>query len=162
MAIILIGFMASGKSTTAQFIDPDAIDTDTIISSKFGMTTAEYFEKYGEEIFRLREEEVLGKYINFDKIISTGGGIVESVTNQRLLSSQSQVVYLKADFEILVRRIAADKRNRRSLFENSTVSEFRAIYDRRTSIYEELSTLTIDTTNKSIQEIASEILASFS
>lgn len=161
MTLILIGFMAAGKSTVARLLDRNAIDTDAVISSKFGMSTAEYFDKYGQIAFRQREEEVLTELAFIDGVISTGGGIVESHINQKLLSDQKQVVYLKADFETLVHRINNDTSIRRSLFESSTPKEFRKIYDYRVAIYEKLSKLTVDTTNKKPQEIATQILAHF-
>ncbi|MDR0297350.1 MAG: shikimate kinase [Streptococcaceae bacterium] len=158
--MILIGFMGAGKSTIARLLDINFVDTDAFIEAKVGMKTPAYFERYGEQEFRRREEEALAEILAarvMPAIISTGGGLIESARNQALLADRHDVVYLKADFETLVARLSADTLNRRSLFENSTAEEFRAVFDRRQAIYEKLSALTVTTEQKTPEEIADEI-----
>ncbi len=71
--------------------------------------------------------------------MSTGGGVVISQRNRDLLKTNTDNIYLKADFETLYQRIAADKDNQRPLFLNNSKEELAAIFQERQAWYEEVS-----------------------
>ena len=80
-SIVLIGMMGAGKSSVGYCLQRRTgftlIDTDEIVSSKFGMSIAEIFAEHGEEKFREAETEALRISQPPTKtIIVTGGGIV--------------------------------------------------------------------------------------
>ena len=157
MAKILLGFMGAGKSTIAKALDPDYLDMDALIEKRLGMSIAEFFAEKGEGAFRQIESEVLAELLKTEQVVSTGGGVVISQRNRDLLKTNSDNIYLKADFETLYQRISADKNNQRPLFLSKTKEELQKIFQERESWYEEVASKVIDVTRLSPEEIAEEL-----
>ncbi|CJG47668.1 prephenate dehydratase [Streptococcus pneumoniae] len=128
MAKVLLGFMGAGKSTIARGLDPNYLDMDALIEKRLGMSIANFFAEKGEAAFRHVESEVLADLLQTDQVVSTGGGVVISQRNRDLLKTNTDNIYLKADFETLYLRIAADKDNQRPLFLNNSKEELVAIF----------------------------------
>ena len=146
MAKVLLGFMGAGKSTIARGLDPNYLDMDSLIEERLGMSIAEFFAEKGEGAFRQIESEVLAELLETDQVVSTGGGVVISQRNRDLLKTNSDNIYLKADFDTLYQRIAADKDNQRPLFLNNSKEELAAIFQERQAWYEEVASRVLDVT----------------
>ena len=157
MAKVLLGFMGAGKSTIARGLNPDYIDMDALIEKRLGMSIAEFFSEKGEATFRQVESEVLTDLLKTDRVVSTGGGVVVSQRNRDLLKTNADNIYLKADFETLYHRIAADKDNQRPLFLNNSKEELAAIFQERQAWYEEVASRILDVTKLSPEEIIEEL-----
>ena len=157
MAKVLLGFMGAGKSTIARGLDPDYIDMDALIEERLGMSIANFFAEKGEEAFRQVESEVLADLLKTDRVVSTGGGVVISQRNRDLLKTNPDNIYLKADFETLYQRIAADKDNQRPLFLNNSKEGLAAIFQERQAWYEEVASRVLDVTKLSPEEIIEEL-----
>ena len=157
MAKVLLGFMGAGKSTIARGLDPDYIDMDTLIEEHLGMSIADFFAEKGEVAFRQVESEVLADLLKMDRVVSTGGGVVMSQKNRDLLKTNPNNIYLKADFETLYQRIAADKDNQRPLFLNKSKEELATIFHERQAWYEEVASQVLDVTKLSPEEIIEEL-----
>ena len=157
MAKVLLGFMGAGKSTIARGLDSDYIDMDALIEERLGMSIADFFAEKGEVAFRQVESEVLADLLKTDRVVSTGGGVVISQRNRDLLKTNPENIYLKADFETLYQRIAADKDNQRPLFLNKSKEELASIFQERQAWYEEVASWVLDVTKLSPEEIIEEL-----
>ena len=79
MRIVLVGFMACGKTTVGDLLakKPNKlqIDLDQAIVEREKLTIPEIFAKFGEDHFRLCEHRALLANIGKDAVITTGTGI---------------------------------------------------------------------------------------
>ncbi|WEV60334.1 shikimate kinase [Streptococcaceae bacterium ESL0729] len=161
MAIILLGFMASGKSSLgrklAKEVDLPYIDLDQEIERVLGTSISQYFDQEGEAAFRKIEGEVLKDLSAQEAILATGGGIVELPHNRDILADNGQNIYLSADFSKLYERIENDEKNVRPLFLNNSRADLEKIYQRRRPFYQDLAHLKIDV-NRPLEEITQELL----
>lgn len=161
-SILLIGFMGAGKTTIgkglAQRLQKEYVDLDTKIEEHIQLSIAEYFDYYGENSFRKVESKVLRKLSNEDKIIATGGGIVQCAANRQFLQTQPIVLYLEAEADCLIDRIQQDKTSIRPLALGKTREEIKALLAQRLSWYEESATLRINTTNETPEKIIDTII----
>jgi len=160
--IIFVGLMGSGKTTVGKQIskslERDFLDTDQIIEIKTGVNISTIFELEGEEGFRLREYHLLRDLINSKKkVIATGGGIVLSEENRKLLKQLGTVVYLRSNIQDLVSRLNDDKT--RPLIQNVNLAEkFNELFRDRDPLYMSVANYIIETKNKKIRDIKNEIL----
>ncbi|XJS11653.1 shikimate kinase [Aerococcaceae bacterium WGS1372] len=164
--MILIGFMGAGKTTIGKNLSDTLkkpfYDLDYEIIKEINMPISEYFSTFGEQMFRDIEVKYLSKYSIVPAIISTGGGCIETKTNRELLSNRNDVIYLKADFDVLFDRIQNDPINLRPTAKNKSFKELEAVYTKRAQYYEQCSDYMINTSNKSIDDIIKEIIIHFS
>lgn len=115
--IVLIGYMASGKSSIgkklAKKLHFDFVDTDQWIQEKEQKTIAEIFETAGESYFRALEQEAVNMLKDAENtVISTGGGLPCFNNNMDLLLNIGTCIYLKRDVNDLVNRIINSKTER--------------------------------------------------
>ena len=108
--IILIGYMGAGKTTIGKALSKELgiifYDLDWYIESRMRKTVAQIFAERGEEGFRKIEYNMLHEVAEFeDVIISCGGGTPCFFDNMDYLNQQGQVVYLKAEPEVLYKHL---------------------------------------------------------
>lgn len=108
--LVLVGFMASGKSTVGELLADRLgvpfVDTDALIEEEFGMSIAEIFHERGEATFRQAERElILDLLADGLRVIAAGGGaFIDPVTRTRLAQS-AQTIWLDPPFEAIETRL---------------------------------------------------------
>lgn len=160
-SIVLIGFMGAGKTTISKelaiTLNTHSVDMDDVLVERIGQPISDYFDEYGEASFREHETNLLKEALNEDSVIATGGGVILQKENQEVLSDKL-VVYLKADANILVKRIREDKVNIRPLAIKNDDGDLKRLFFSREKLYEKLAKITVDTSEKSPKEIVREII----
>jgi shikimate kinase len=118
MKIVLVGYMASGKSSVGKVLADNFgysfIDLDEYIEYKEAASITEIFTQKGEIYFRIKEIEYLKEILSLEKniILSVGGGAPCYGENMKLINDTATALYLKASIKTLVDRLNKEKKNR--------------------------------------------------
>ena len=108
--IALVGLMGVGKSSIgrrlAVALGLPFRDADAEVEAAAGRSIAEIFEQYGEEAFRSGERRVIARLMDEGPhVLATGGGAFMNAETRALIKEKAVSVWLKADLEVLARRI---------------------------------------------------------
>ncbi|HEX8833494.1 MAG TPA: shikimate kinase [Abditibacteriaceae bacterium] len=173
-ALVLIGFMGSGKSHVARELSRrlgmPIYDLDAAIESYAGCSIPELFATRGEDVFRRIESEVLADALQHDSIVATGGGVVTRPENRAILQEakcDALVVYLRARARTLARRIRMQPGSRPLidgggvLTMRQTIARVEEILQQRAEHYEACANLVVDTDALSATGVAAAIEAKF-
>jgi len=162
--IVLIGFMAVGKTTIGRELSKklnfDFIDTDIEIEKNEKMKISDIFEKKGEDYFRNLETNMLKNSIDKKNIIlSTGGGIIVRKENIPVLKNIGTVVWLNGNKKTIIKNLKYSDINRPLLKNSNNIEEkINEFLSKRYDLYKESCHIEIDINDKNIQEVTSEIL----
>jgi shikimate kinase len=163
MNIVLIGMRGSGKTTVgkilAQKMGRELIEMDELITRKAGLSIPEIVEKYGWGKFRDIEEELTGEVAGRDNVINaSGGGVVTRENNIIKLKKSGILVWLQAGVDTLVSRTGEDT-DRPPLVEGRSRREDMEItFRERKPLYQQAADLTINTENKTPEEVADLVI----
>ena len=161
-AIVLIGFMGSGKSSAGRILARrkgwPRFDTDEMVSARFGRPIPEIFAEFGEEEFRNAETEALEQIsAATPAVIVTGGGIVLRPGNVEILQRLGMLVHLEADEETLFQRVS--RRSSRPLLQTenprSTLGE---LLRARLPLYRQAADFHVETSRLSHDEVAETVI----
>lgn len=141
-SISLVGLMGCGKTTIgvrlARRLHLNFVDSDHEIEAAASHTVTEIFEKFGEDDFRKGERRVINRLISQDKniILGTGGGAFMDPKTRGRLKTQTIVIWLRVDVELLVERTS--KRDTRPLLRKGNPRKIlQKLTEERYPIYEE-------------------------
>ena len=152
--------MGSGKTSVAKRLsaklNKEFIDTVLEIANIIGVDINYIFDIEGEAGFRKREEAILKECVlKNNMVLSTGGGIVLSRNNRHLLKTHGVVIYLETSIDSQESRTSLT--NNRPLLKNTEHKKtLQELMLTRGPLYEEIADITINTNNKSIEEVATE------
>lgn len=152
--LLLIGFMASGKSTTAHLLAPSLnlpiFSTDSWITLQAQKSISEIFSLYGEGEFRLWEKKAFEEILKLQQthIIDCGGGFVLNNDVQKL----GRVYYLKVGLEEIKRRLSQKEQRLSRPLSN----DVEKLYFQREKIYSQNASKVIEGKNQ--EEILEEIV----
>ncbi|MEQ3499122.1 shikimate kinase [Tenacibaculum sp. SSH1-16] len=167
MKIVLLGYMASGKSTIgrilAEKMQTPFIDLDEYIEEKERKTVSEIFEQKGEIYFRKQEHVYLKDLLEKegDFVLSLGGGTPCYARNMEVLLSfnNAKSVYLKTNITTIVDRLTNEKSKRPLVarLNKDELSEFVAKHLFERSYFYNKATYKLIVDNKSIHETVEEL-----
>jgi shikimate kinase len=117
MKVYLVGYMASGKSTTgralAESLAVPFLDTDDMIEQEQGKTISTIFHEAGEEAFREMERGILEKTVSIGpSVIATGGGLPCHGSNMDVMNRHGLTVFLDVLPETVIRRLKQESKGR--------------------------------------------------
>ncbi len=108
----IVGMMGAGKSTVgpvlADNLGMDFVDSDREIERSEGKSIPQIFAERGEHGFRLAEFKTIKKMAGKDLVVALGGGAIAEEEMPQFLSSTGTVIYLVANPETLIGRIASN------------------------------------------------------
>lgn len=156
--LVFIGMPGAGKSTIAkslaQHLQKEFIDTDKLIEQKAHQKIADIFDEHGEDHFRELEKQVCFDVATMhNKIIATGGGVVKNEEIMNALASNSILLYLDRDLQL----IKLHNENR-PLAKNKTM--LTTLYNERAALYNYFADYTFqnnDSIEQTIQNIIQEL-----
>ena len=108
--IILVGFMASGKTSVgralAQRTGWTLVDADDVIVERAGKPIHRIFADNGEPAFRELESQVIADLCAGEgQVIASGGGSFVSERNREVMLAGGRVFFLSADPATILRRV---------------------------------------------------------
>tara|TARA_R110002124_G_scaffold89023_1_gene228055 strand:- start:232 stop:747 length:516 start_codon:yes stop_codon:yes gene_type:complete len=167
MKIVLLGYMASGKSSVGKKISKrlkmNFIDLDDYIIDKEKATISEIFKEKGEIYFRNIENkylnEILSKNDNF--ILSLGGGTPCYSNNMEIIKEKATIsIYLQGNVPTMVKRLIKKKAKRPIIasLEDDKIPEFVAkhLFERR--FFYEQAKMTMKIDDKTKTQVAKELV----
>lgn len=162
LLLVLTGFMGTGKTSVGQVVAEklgrEFVDMDVVIEAKEGMPISKMFETRGEAYFRALEAELCARLARRDNaVIATGGGALVNPDN-RAAFVNACVICLDATAEALLARLES-MCDRPMLGGNARI-RIPELLSARRAAYAQIARH-IDTTNKSIAQIADEVIALF-
>ncbi len=109
--------MGAGKTTLgkklARKLGYSFYDIDKAFEHKYKTSVDLFFHKYGEEVFRQLEHELLVSTFRFtNTVISTGGGTPCFYNSMELINKNGISLYIKLSPEALYRRLTEAKKRR--------------------------------------------------
>lgn len=157
--VVLVGPMGAGKSTVAGLLAEaygvTARDTDTDVEAAEGRSISDIFVDSGEEHFRDLERAAVAEALaTHDGVLALGGGAVLDPATRKLLADH-QVVFLRVGLSEAVKRVGLGVG--RPLLLGNIRARIKALLDERTPIYESVADISVDTDQRSPEDVADEI-----
>jgi shikimate kinase len=161
-SLVLVGMMGAGKSSVGRKLATRLVlpfvDADTEIEAAAGMTIPEIFEVRGEPEFRSGEARVIARLLDgMPGVLATGGGAYMNAETRKLIGQKGVSIWLKAEFDILMRRIR--RRTDRPLLHTADPdTTLKRLIDERYPVYAHAD-LTIESRDVSHEVIVDEVIA---
>lgn len=110
LRLILTGFSGAGKSAVgpilAERLGADLVDTDSLVELEAGKSITDIFREDGEAAFRELESRALHRALALERVVvATGGGVILSADNRRLMAESGIIVCLEARPETIFSRL---------------------------------------------------------
>ncbi len=166
MKIVLLGYMASGKSAVGRILSEKLniqfIDLDSFIEVREQLSISEIFSKKGEIHFRKKEGDYLRELLNLKEgaVISLGGGTPCYGNNMEFIQNKSTSFYLKASIDTIFERLKNETSQRPLVAAIGTenLKEYIAKHLFERAPYYEGANHTILVNDKNLNQIVDEML----
>lgn len=145
--IVLIGMSGAGKSTVgvllAKALGMGFTDTDIVIQQNAGRTLQSLLDSDGADAFLRLESQTVCALRAENCVIATGGSVVYSPAAMDALRANGRVVYLKAPFSELEKRLTNISTRGIVMRPGETL---RGVFAEREPLYEKYCDLAVDCT----------------
>ncbi len=160
--VVLVGFMASGKSTVgtlvARALGWDFADVDALLEAEEGRSVERIFAESGEPWFRQAEERLARRLLTRDRLVlATGGGWGAAPGRLRSLPEGTRSLWLRVSPEEAVRRAGNRGGGRPLLAVSDPRGAARGLLDARAPWYAQAD-LEVDTEGRTVEDVAAEVL----
>lgn len=158
--VVLVGPMGAGKTTVAALLGEQwglpVRDTDADVEAQAGKSVSDIFVEDGEETFRRLEADAVARALaEHAGVLALGGGaVLDPATRERLAGHR--VVFLQVGLSEAVKRVGLGVG--RPLLLGNIRARIKALLDERAPIYAEVATETVDTDERSPEDVARDIV----
>ena len=143
--IVLIGMPGVGKSTIgvilAKILAYHFLDSDLVIQEREGKRLHQIISEVGTEGFLKIENDVNASLQVEKTVIATGGSAIYGAEAMEHLKEIGEVVYLKADYPTICKRLGNLEKRGVALKPGQTLKD---LYDERTVLYEKYADVIVD------------------
>ena len=158
---IIIGAPGAGKTSVgrrvAERLGVEFRDSDAAIETRAGKPVSDIFLSDGEAEFRRLEREVIAESLaDVDGVLSVGGGAVLD-PDTRAAFSHHTVVWLEVDLGTATKRVGMN--SARPLLMGNVRGTMTTMLNERTPLYEEVATVTVDTSGRPLKDVVSDVVA---
>jgi shikimate kinase len=162
--VVLVGMMGVGKSSIGRRLATRLgiafVDADSEIEKAAGMSIPDIFARHGEAAFRDGEARVIARLLETGpQVLATGGGAFMNTGTRAAIKAKGVSVFLAAEFEVLMRRIAKRKNERPMLQTDDPAQTLRQLLAQREPVYA-LADVTVQSREEPHEAIVGEIVAS--
>jgi shikimate kinase len=162
-SVVLVGMMGVGKSSIgrrlAARLGIPFVDADAEIEKAAGMSISDIFARHGEADFRSGEARVIARLLDGGpQVLATGGGAFMNEATRAAIKNKGVSVWLAAEFDVLMRRIAKRKNDRPMLQTENPAETLRQLLALREPTYA-LADLTVHSREVPHDAIVAEIAA---
>ncbi len=162
--VYLIGFMGVGKSSIgkklARELGYNFIDLDDAFEKKYKISIHRFFEKYGEELFRELEYQLLTSTFKISNVVvATGGGTVCYHDAMGQMNLNGLTVYLKMPVGGIVERLKNVQRKRPLITGKNETELLNTIIERLDNRlpYYQMAGITLDVIDIDMTELVERI-----
>src|SRR5579863_1292487 len=139
-SIVLVGMMGVGKSSIGRRLGARLglpfVDADAEIEKAAGMSIADIFARHGEADFRSGEARVIARLLESGpQVLASGGGAVMNADTRAAIKARGVSVWLKAEIDVLLRRVAKRKSERPMLQTDDPSETLRQLLIAREPVY---------------------------
>jgi shikimate kinase len=161
-SIVLVGMMGVGKSSIgrrlAARLSIPFVDADGEIEKAAGMSVADIFARHGEADFRSGEARVIARLLESGpQVLATGGGAFMNQKTRDAIRAKGVSIWLKAELEVLLRRISKRRSERPLLATDDPATTLRNLLTEREPVYAEAD-LTVQSSDVSHDAIVADIM----
>jgi len=159
--LVLVGPPGAGKTSVglavAAALGRPFRDTDADVESSLGKTIPEIFVDDGEAVFRAAERAAVQTALHEHAgVLAVGGGAVLDQATRTDLAAHT-VVFLDVTLSAAVERVGLARD--RPLLLGSPRSQLKQLMERRRGLYEQVATVTVDTSGLTVGQAAEAVVA---
>ena len=162
-SIVLVGMMGVGKSSIgrrlATRLGIPFVDADAEIEKAAGMSITDIFAHRGEADFRSGEARVIARLLDGGpQVLAAGGGAFMNDGTREAIREKGVSIWLKADLDVLLRRISKRRNERPLLQTGDPEATLRALLIEREPTYAQAD-LTMHSREVAHDSIVADIVA---